>query len=113
MAATKTGDPIPDFLDSPNGWGEALSELAAAAADLIQCAPFRPDTSFPFLKIAREHHVDYGRVLRYADWVEAYCFGEPGQPYRPSYNSHSPISRAVYDAILAERDRRAAVGAAA
>lgn len=35
LAATKTGEMIPDFLSKPNGWGEALSELAAAAARLI------------------------------------------------------------------------------
>lgn len=28
---------------------------------------FREDTSFPFLKIAREHGVDYGEVLRFVE----------------------------------------------
>jgi hypothetical protein len=36
LAGTKTGEPIPDFLSTPNGWGELLSALAARAAELIR-----------------------------------------------------------------------------
>lgn len=31
---------------------------------------FRPDTSFPYLKIAREYGVEYWRVLQFADLVD-------------------------------------------
>lgn len=31
---------------------------------------FRPDTSFPYLKIAREYGVPYGEVIRWVDAVE-------------------------------------------
>jgi hypothetical protein len=36
LAGTKTGEPIPDFFSTPNGWGELLSALAARAAELIR-----------------------------------------------------------------------------
>lgn len=36
---------------------------------------FRADTSFPFLKIAREHGVSYGDVLRFSERVEAEAVG--------------------------------------
>jgi hypothetical protein len=36
LAGTKTGEPIPDFLSTPNGCGELLSALAARAAELIR-----------------------------------------------------------------------------
>ena len=36
IASTRFGDPIPNFLLAPGGWGDRLSELAAVAADLIE-----------------------------------------------------------------------------
>lgn len=31
---------------------------------------FRPDTSFPYLKVARDHGIEYWRVLAFADLVD-------------------------------------------
>ncbi len=30
---------------------------------------FRPDTSFPYLKIAREYGVEYGEVIRFVEEI--------------------------------------------
>jgi hypothetical protein len=62
---------------------------------------FRPDTSFPFLKIAREHGVPYERVLKIADQLDGL------QPWRG--RRATPLSIAVADAIGDENRRRATV----
>jgi hypothetical protein len=37
LAMAKTGDPIPSFLTSPNGWGDPLSQLAKdALAEILR-----------------------------------------------------------------------------
>jgi hypothetical protein len=55
-------------------------------------------TSFPFLKIARDHGVDYGAVIRLAEE----CWNAP----EPGLVVYNPILNAVWDAVLAEQDRR-------
>ena len=39
VGALKFGDPIPAWLDKPNGWGGLLSALCRDAADLIEETP--------------------------------------------------------------------------
>jgi hypothetical protein len=39
---------------------------------------FRPDTSFPYLKVAREYGLDYGTVIR---WVEDIGLGPNTDPW--------------------------------
>lgn len=64
---------------------------------------FRPDTSFPYLKVAREHGVDYGDVLRFVEEFD--------------HDAPSPLGLVMCPAWMAdagwawyrERDRRAAV----
>lgn len=36
LGALKTGDPMPEWLGGPNGWGEPLAQLCAEAADEIE-----------------------------------------------------------------------------
>lgn len=62
---------------------------------------FRPDTSFPFLKIARENGVPYDKVLAIADEIETHGLGQWG----------GPLAILVDKAITAERERRAKVAA--
>lgn len=37
---------------------------------------FRPDTTFPYLKIAREYNVPYGRVIRFIQRVDEEWSGQ-------------------------------------
>lgn len=60
---------------------------------------FRPDTSFPYMKIARERDVDYGEVIRF---VEAFM-GHTGVEKRQL----AGWQRDAIKAALAEADRRA------
>lgn len=59
---------------------------------------FRPDTSFPFLKIARAWGVDYGEVIRTA---EHFWSGS----YRITLHARSWLSD-TQEAVFAERRRR-------
>lgn len=56
---------------------------------------FRPDTSFPFLKIAREFGTNYATVLRIAEAIEA------GYDY-----ARQPMHIAIAVAVAVERHRR-------
>lgn len=60
---------------------------------------FRPDTTFPFLKIAREAGVSYRYVLFIAEMIES------GELWLTTH----PLFALVDDAVLAERRRRATV----
>jgi hypothetical protein len=55
-------------------------------------------TSFPFLKIAREHGVPYGAVIRLAEK----CWESPA----PTIVLYNPILFDVWDAVRAEQERR-------
>jgi hypothetical protein len=55
-------------------------------------------TSFPFLKIARDHGVDYSTVIRLAEE----CWNAP----EPGLVVYNPILNAVWDTVLDEQDRR-------
>jgi len=55
-------------------------------------------TSFPFLKIARDHGVDYGEVIRLAQAIDDYG---PDK----SWEKH-PLMRPVRSAFLEECRRR-------
>lgn len=61
---------------------------------------FRPETSFPFLKIAREAGVPYAKVLRMVDAIES-------QRTFLHDRADDVLFRAVVAAMDAERDRRA------
>jgi hypothetical protein len=55
-------------------------------------------TSFPFLKIARDHGVNYGTVVRLAEE----CWNSP----EPGIVVYNPILFEVWDAVKAEQERR-------
>lgn len=59
---------------------------------------FRSDTSFPYLKIAREHGVPYGEVIRMVENIEA----------SPDWKYLVVWEREVLDAWIKERNRRVA-----
>lgn len=62
---------------------------------------FRPDTSFPFLAIARRRNVRYSTVLHYADMIEAgYVAGV--NIWTPNHDLFEEVGLAVE----AERERR-------
>jgi hypothetical protein len=58
---------------------------------------FRPDTSFPYLKIAREHGVDYGEVIRF---VEAVSLGPNTDAFWTQWMADAWL------AAIAEHERR-------
>lgn len=62
---------------------------------------FRPDTTFPFLAIARQWGVPYGKVLEIAERVE--CFGRPV--------TGDILTARVAEAVFRERSRRKLVTA--
>jgi hypothetical protein len=64
---------------------------------------FRNDSSFPFLKIAREAGVPYAKVLRIADQLDGKDVSEPVVP--------DELVVKVSRAMAAERERRAKVTA--
>jgi hypothetical protein len=57
---------------------------------------FRPDTSFPYLKIAREQGVDYGKVIRFVENIEC----------SPEWQYLEPWERLAVAAWRAEQERR-------
>lgn len=59
---------------------------------------FRPDTSFPFLAVARRHGAAYEHVLMLASLVEGSLFVAEG-----------PLASDVVAAVLAEAARRRVV----
>jgi len=61
---------------------------------------FRPDTSFPYLKIAREFGVDYGRVIRFGAELDVV------PPSKSDWGILNQWELAVCIAWLHERDRR-------
>lgn len=65
---------------------------------------FRPDTSFPFLAVARRAGVPYERVLRFSEDARFMQIKE-----LESLRRVSPLWDAVVNAMDAERDRRKAV----
>jgi hypothetical protein len=60
---------------------------------------FRPDTSFPFLKIAREAGVPYAKVLHIADVI-----GSGAIPSGPT--ARDPLVLLIVKAVAAESERR-------
>jgi hypothetical protein len=62
---------------------------------------FRPNTSFPYLKVAREHDVEYWRVLDFAGLVEKW------PPKQSDWNLRS-WQVAVCMAWVQEQNRRRA-----
>ena len=69
---------------------------------------FRPDTSFPFLAIARRWRVPYADVIRYAEaWWQHFEGPDksvPGNRGRPV-----EFDNDVIDAVVKERRRRATI----
>lgn len=74
-------------------------------------------TTFPFLKIARDHGVSYGQIMRETTALEYMLFlveidttGRQADAMRRSlYELESPMrirQRAILEAIFAERTRR-------
>lgn len=59
---------------------------------------FRDDTSFPFLKIASDHNVPYGKVLRAVDVLEQGRCPDPDVMF---------LAPTILDAMDAELLRRA------
>ena len=60
---------------------------------------FRPDTSFPYFKVAREYGVDYGDVIRFAEAMDGWGIPVPCNIWQ----------QAVASAWLAEYSRRSEV----
>ena len=60
-------------------------------------------TSFPFLKIARDHHRPYGEVIRFVAWLEKVIAIDPG--YFTLHPDSLLLSECL-DAIEIERTRR-------
>ena len=46
---------------------------------------FRPDTTFPYLKVAREHGVPYGDVLRFIEDFDRDAPGPLGLAMAPTW----------------------------
>ncbi len=68
---------------------------------------FRPDTSFPYLKIAREFGVDYGDVIRVADMWRRPTLMTPEDLVSFRRIEGKPnLLLAISDAADAEEDRR-------
>jgi len=67
---------------------------------------FRPDTSFPYLKVAREHGVDYGEVLRFAGMLDDSGHILIGDARRRGWGGLSVWKIAACEAWLNEDDRR-------
>lgn len=70
-------------------------------------------TSFPFLKIARDHGAPYGDVIRHAEWFdqkrEMHLAGVPMGAPPPLLDENSVVSVQIILAVLDEHERRAAV----
>lgn len=68
---------------------------------------FRPDTSFPYLKIAREYGVDYGDVVRCAESWSRKTKMHP-QELASFHRLHDVdgLMDAIITAVDAEYDRR-------
>jgi hypothetical protein len=62
---------------------------------------FRPDTSFPYLALARRAGVDYGHVLRLSDTLARSVIID--------LVKSPPLTTAVYDVLRAEERRRATI----
>jgi hypothetical protein len=65
-------------------------------------------TSFPFLKIARDHDRPYGDVIRFIIWMEQMVAIDPGYFTMPARGDHPSgvFIRECLAAITAERSRR-------
>lgn len=76
---------------------------------------FRPDTSFPFLALARKHGLDYGAVIRHAEsWWQSFDHPEvmpPGVNRLPvaAFAGRITVDCDILDAVVAERRRRAKI----
>lgn len=66
---------------------------------------FRKDTTFPFLKIAREGGVPYGRVVRLAEEIRLWPISET-----KALADRNPLVAKIVKAMDAEAARRAEVG---
>lgn len=71
---------------------------------------FRPDTSFPFLSLARSAGISYERVLQVSDMiVRRYMVGAPDLGMLATYTDlPRPIVEAIFYATKNEQDRRLA-----
>jgi hypothetical protein len=65
---------------------------------------FRPDTTFPFLAIARDRRLPYGQVIRAAEAIDALEIVVMDTV--PALNQRD--LNVIYDAVVAEKKRRSA-----
>ncbi len=70
-------------------------------------------TSFPFLKIANEHGLLYGDVIRHAQWFDqkraAHLIGAPISDPPPLFDENAVASIEIILAVLDEHERRVVV----
>lgn len=115
LAAARPGGPIPDFLATPNNWGESLSALAAHAAEIIRRGtdPRIEMESGDVVKICGIrysmglfHHIGFGPTNQFYQIVERRQDGLA--IIRVFVSEHSEIDRRLFDAL--QRAGRSALG---
>lgn len=75
---------------------EATNHQPCPRSELVSDRSLLP-TSFPYLRVAHDYDVNYGLVIRFAEWLDA---------HDPDVRYMSPWQWETYFAHCRERDRR-------